>query len=227
MELSTQSPAVCKAHSSAFTFRVLDLGLIDYEASLSLQQELLRDISRGTRQSALILCEHKPVITLGRLADKRNILRPDEELKTLGIAIKNVTRGGDVSLHMPGQLIAYPVFDLRLLDRDIHSFLRKLERAVILLLQGFGIEAQARSGLTGVWVNNKKIASIGIAVSRWITYHGLSLNVDCNLDLFSLIRPCGQDIMMTSMAREKGRLDSNEIKSCIADKFCEVFLQGG
>lgn len=210
---------------TGFSFQVLDLGLTDYEKALSAQQALVRDVSGGLRPSALILCEHNPVITLGRSADKKNILRPEEELRAQGIAIKNVTRGGDVTLHLPGQLVAYPVFDLRLLGRDIHSFLRRLEQAVILLLRWLGIEAEAMPGLTGVWAGNKKIASIGIAVSRWVAYHGLSINVNCSLDLFSLIRPCGRDIMMTSMSELAGRcaLEMDDIKKRLTLGFGEVF----
>lgn len=210
-------------------FSTLDLGLVDYETSLSIQQELARDISLGKRASTLLLCEHNPIITLGRLADKNNILGHEEEFKARGIAIKNTTRGGDVTLHLPGQLVAYPVFDLRLLGRDLHCFLRGLERAAVLLLRGYGIGAETKSGLTGVWSGNKKIASIGIAVSRWIAYHGMSINVDCDLDLFSLIRPCGQDIMMTSILNENAAdaPDMGAVKKRAADKFCEVFCHGG
>lgn len=209
-------------------FSTLDLGLVDYETSLSIQRELARDISFGKRASTLLLCEHNPVITLGRLADKNNILGPADEFKARGIAIKNTTRGGDVTLHLPGQLVAYPVFDLRLLGRDLHCFLRGLERAAVLLLRGYGIGAETKSGFTGVWSGNKKIASIGIAVSRWIAYHGMSINVDCDLDLFSLIRPCGQDIMMTSILNENAAdvPDMEIVKKRVADKFCEVFCLG-
>lgn len=213
----------------AFRFEILDLGLVNYEASLSVQQELAGDIFSGRRVNTLILCEHNPVITLGRLADKKNILILDKELKARGIDIKNITRGGDVTLHLPGQLVVYPVFDLRLLGRDINLFLRKLERSAILLLEGCGISAQTKAGITGVWVANKKIASIGIAVSRWIAYHGMSVNVNCNLDLFSLIRPCGQDIMMTSILNENAAdgYDMETVKKRAADKFNEVFCYGG
>lgn len=210
-------------------FSTLDLGLVDYETALSIQQELARDISLGKRASTLLLCEHNPVITLGRLADKNNILGPEEKFKARGIAIKNTTRGGDVTLHLPGQLVVYPVFDLRLLGRDLHCFLRGLEKAAVLLLRGYGIGAETKPGLTGVWSGNKKIASIGIAVSRWIAYHGMSINVDCDLDLFSLIRPCGQDIMMTSILNENaaGGYDMETVKKIAADKFNEVFCYGG
>ncbi len=211
--------------SCLFDVEVLDLGLIDYEESFCLQREIIRDILSGNRQNVLLLCEHHPVITMGRLADKRNILRPEEEIKAGGITIKHINRGGDATLHLPGQLVAYPLFDLRVLGRDIGRFLRNLEKAAILLLQDYGLKAYSMPNITGVWVNGKKIASIGIALSHWITYHGMGLNINCNLGLFSLIRPCGQDIMMTSMAQENSGviLDMSEIKSRIADKFYEVF----
>ena len=210
-------------------FSAQDLGLADYETSLSLQRELAKDISLGKRASTLLFCEHNPVITLGRLADKKNILIPDKELKERGITIRNVTRGGDVTLHLPGQLVVYPIFDLRLLGRDLHSFLRGLERAAVLLLRSYGIGAETKSGLTGVWSGNKKIASIGIAVSHWIAYHGMSINVACDLNLFSLIRPCGQDIMMTSILNENAAEapDMGAVKKRAADKFYEVFCSGG
>lgn len=208
-------------------FSTLDLGLVDYETSLSIQRELARDISLGRRVSTLLLCEHNLVITLGRSADKNNILGPEEELKERGIAIKNTTRGGDVTLHLPGQLVVYPVFDLRLLGRDLHYFLRGLERAAVLLLRDYGIGAETKSGFTGVWSGNKKIASIGIAVSRWIAYHGMSINVNCDMDLFSLIRPCGQDIIMTSILNENAAdvPDMEIVKKRVADKFYEVFKE--
>jgi lipoate-protein ligase B len=224
MELS-QWQAASRLDYSVGEFGVLDLGLIDYEAAFCLQQEIVRDIFLGSRQSVLLLCEHYPVITLGRLADKRNILRPQEEIKAKGIAIRQINRGGDATLHLPGQLVVYPIFDLRTIGRDIGRFLRNLEKTAILLLQDYDIAAYSKPNSAGVWVNDKKIASIGIALSRWITYHGMSLNINCNLNFFSLIRPCGKGIMMTSMAIEKtgSTLDINEIKSRIVDKFCEVF----
>jgi len=210
-------------------FEVLDLGLIDYKEALSFQEPLAKDVAAGIRQSTLILCEHNPVITLGRQARKENILKAEAELTAAGIKIVNTNRGGDVTLHLPGQLIVYPVFDLRRLGRDIRMFLRNLEEVVILLLEYYGIRAHRQNGLTGAWVSGRKIASIGIAISHWVTNHGLSLNVSCDLNLFSLIKPCGLDIMMTSIAelKELNSLKMGEVKEKVIEKFQQVFCSGG
>lgn len=211
-----------------FDFEVLDLGLIAYQDGFSLQQDLVNEITSGKRKGVLIFCEHSPVITLGRSAKKENVLKPGEQLKSLGIEVVAANRGGDVTLHLPGQLVVYPVFNLRYLGRDIGLFLRNIEKAVISVLKDYRIKAAALEGSTGVWVEQKKIASIGIAVKNWVAYHGVSLNINCNLDLFSLIRPCGQDIIMTSMARfiHFNDLNVSEIKIKLADKFKQVFTRG-
>src|SRR3989338_4583948 len=215
--------------SLGFDFEVLDLGLIDYQKGFSWQQDLVNEIASGKRKGVLIFCEHSPVITLGRSAKKENVLKPGEQLKSLGIEVVAANRGGDVTLHLPGQLVVYPVFNLRYLGRDIGLFLRNMEKAVISLLNDYRIKATALEGSTGVWVEQKKIASIGIAVKNWVAYHGVSLNINCNLDLFSLIRPCGQDIIMTSMARfvSLDEASLSEIKKRLADKFKQVFTRGG
>lgn len=214
---------------AGFNFETLDLGLVDYDETLSFQKSLAKDVAAGIRQSTLILCEHNPVITLGRQARKENILRSEAELTAAGIKIVNTNRGGGATLHLPGQLIVYPVFDLRRSGRDIHMFLRNLEAALILLLEDYGIRACRHEGLTGVWVSARKIASIGIAISHWVTTHGLSLNVNCALDFFSLIKPCGLDIMMTSMAelKELNSLKMEEIREKLIEKFQQVFSFGG
>lgn len=209
-------------------FDVLDLGLCNYREYLEVQQNLFQAAALGSSRSAIILCEHKPVITLGRAGKRKNILKREEELSALGIEIVNVTRGGDVTLHLPGQLVVYPIFDLRVFGKDIKNFLRNLEETMILLLRDYGIQAGRKTQTTGVWVRGKKIVSIGIAISRWITAYGLSLNVNCNLDLFSLIRPCGQDIMMTSMlAVGSPKINMLEIKKKVISKFEKVFCAGG
>jgi len=215
--------------SSGFDFELLDLGLIDYQKGLSLQQDLLREVASGKIKSVLTFCEHNPVITLGRSAKKENVLKPDEQLRSLGVEVIPTNRGGDVTVHLPGQLVVYPIFDLRCLGRDIGLFLRNMEKAVIATLKAYRIKASVKEGSTGVWVGQKKIASIGIAVKNWVGYHGLSLNVSCDLDLFSLIRPCGQDIIMTSMARflNPDDLNISEIKGRLRDEFKQVFARGG
>ena len=210
---------------AGFNFETLDLGLVDYNETLSFQKSLAKDVAAGIRESTLILCEHNPVITLGRQARKENILKSQAELTAAGIKMINTNRGGDVTLHLAGQLIVYPVFDLRCLGRDIHIFLRNLEEAVILLLEDYGIRAYRQEGLTGVWVSGRKIASIGIAISRWVTTHGASLNVSCDMNLFSLIKPCGLDIIMTSMAqlKELNSLKMELVKEKVIEKLQYVF----
>lgn len=211
-----------------FEFDILDLGLIEYQRCYAWQQELVESVSLGRKKSALLLCEHPPVITLGRRAKKENILKPLNELTSQGIAIAYVTRGGDVTLHLPGQLVVYPVFDLRFLGRDITAFLRNLEKAIIFFLHDYGIAAKRKEGLTGAWVDEKKIASIGIAIRHWVTYHGLSVNIDCDLNLFSLLRSCGQDIMMASIKDFTGEdIDREKVKEGIVAKFRQVFCGGG
>jgi len=184
-------------------FQVFDLGLIKYRPALEFQKQVFEKVRDGKLAHALILCRHNPVITLGRLAKRTNILASAEDLKQKGIELIETERGGDVTYHGPGQLTAYPVFNLNKLKKDIHFFLRNLEGRISSTLNVLGIPAISRKGFTGVWVGESKIASIGIAVKNWVTFHGLALNVKAgDLTNFSLIRACGMDIMMTSVESE-------------------------
>lgn len=181
-------------------FEVFDLGLIDFSIALKFQKETFKAVKYNYLDSALILCQHYPVITLGRSADRNNILISDDELSQKGIQVFEVERGGDVTYHGPGQLMVYPILNLNYLKKDIHWYLRELEEIIIKFLTDFRIEAQRRLGLTGVWVGDKKIASIGIAIKNWITFHGISINInEDDLSNFRFIKPCGLDIEMTSM----------------------------
>ncbi|MDD2679467.1 MAG: lipoyl(octanoyl) transferase LipB [Candidatus Omnitrophica bacterium] len=185
--------------------KVIDLGLVDFEAAWAKQKELFREVQEGDLRAGLIVCQHYPVITVNRRIGRKNILASQEELKNKGIAVYEVERGGDVTYHGPGQLIAYPVFNLNYFKKDIHWFLRYLEDLIIRSLSDAGIKGERSNGLTGVWVGRLKIASIGIAIRNWITFHGLSINVkNSDLTNFSLIRPCGMDIMITSIESETG-----------------------
>lgn len=201
--------------------KIIDLGLIDFNAAWKKQKELFSEVKDGRLNHALVLCRHKPVITLGRRADKGNILLASEDLINRGIAIREIERGGDVTYHGPGQLTVYPVLNLNYLKKDIHWFLRELEGLVIKSLDNFGIKSQRREGLTGVWVGNRKISSLGIAIRNWITFHGLSINIKRDdLSNFSLIRPCGMDIMVTSIESEMGRVfDPEEFKMTVIKLF--------
>ncbi|MCX5713336.1 MAG: lipoyl(octanoyl) transferase LipB [Candidatus Omnitrophica bacterium] len=203
---------------------VFDLGLTDYENSWQFQKEILLKVKSGLYPFALIFCRHYPVITLGRLAKKDNILVTDDELKTKGIKVLEIERGGEVTYHGPGQLTVYPIFNFKYLKKDIHWFLRELERTIILSLADFGLRARQRPGLTGVWMDEGKIASIGIAVKSWISFHGLSINIkDNDLDNFRLIRPCGMDIKMVSMENAAGKtIQINDVKEALLDKFSQA-----
>lgn len=202
-------------------FRVFDLGLIDYQKAWQIQKDIFTQVKTGLFRQAMILCQHYPVITLGRLANKRNILIPEYELRKRKIPLYNLERGGDVTYHGPGQLMVYPIFNLSYLKKDIYLFLRQLEEIVISLLSDFEIKAGRYSGLTGVWIDRKKIASIGIAIKRWITFHGLSINIKkTDLDNFRFIRPCGMQIEMTSIETILGSdIEIDDIKEKVVYKF--------
>ena len=184
----------------------LDLGLIDYQTAWDFQKQTFDKVKNGEIEHALISCRHYPVITLGRLAKPGNLLVSQEELKEKKIGLIKIERGGDITYHGPGQLTVYPIFNLVLLRKDIHLFIRNLEITIINTLKYFSINACKIEGLTGVWVNNKKIASIGVAIRQWITYHGITINIKNNdLANFSLIKPCGMDIMMGSVEGVTGK----------------------
>jgi len=202
-------------------FKLFDLGLIEFEQAWRFQKAVFAQVKEGSLASALILCQHYPVITLGRLSDKRNILASQDELKAKGVGIFQIERGGDVTYHGPGQLIAYPVFNLQLFKKDIHLFLRRLEEVAIDLLSDFGVTGLREPGLTGVWVHKSKIASIGIAIKNWINFHGLSINIKKDdLSGFRMVKPCGMDIEMTSLEVETGRdIGIETIKENLITKF--------
>jgi len=186
--------------------KIIDLGLVSFPEAYALQRELFQEVKSGVLDKVLVICRHYPVITCGRSAKKSNIKACAEELSNKGIVIQEVERGGDVTYHGPGQLTAYPVFNLNYLKKDINWFLRFLEGLIISALNECGIKGERRLGLTGVWVGERKIASIGIAIRNWITFHGLSINIKRDdLANFSLIRPCGMDIMITSVESELER----------------------
>ncbi|MCM8780373.1 MAG: lipoyl(octanoyl) transferase LipB [Candidatus Omnitrophica bacterium] len=206
-------------------FEVFDLGLVDFKHAWQFQKEIFQVVKENHLSSALILCCHYPVITLGRQADRRNILVSEEELKKRGIPIYEIERAGDVTYHGPGQINAYPIFNLHYLKKDIHLFLRRLEEVVIELLSDFGIEATRYAGLTGVWVKGFKISSLGIAIRNWISFHGISINIkEDDLRNFSLIRPCGMDIDMVALEMILSRrVDMEMIKQKLIFKFKDNF----
>ncbi len=179
---------------------VVRAGRVPYAAALTWQRQLAADRIAGRQpHDILLLLEHPPVITLGRTARGAHVLRPE------GVEVVEVERGGDVTYHGPGQLVGYPIIDLRSLQPDLHWYLRSVEEALIRALAQLGIEAGRRAGSTGVWTGNRKIASIGVHVKQWVTWHGFALNVTTDLAAFERIVPCGiTGVEMTSVAREGG-----------------------
>ena len=170
--------------------RELHVPIISYSEALKLQLDLHARCVSGEIPGALLLLEHHPVITMGVKTSKSNILLSEADLQSRGIELVKTDRGGDVTYHGPGQLVGYPILPLREFGLDLHGYLRALEESVIRSLAEFGLEG-TRNGPAGVWANGKKVCSIGVAVRKWVTYHGFALNVCPDLSHFSFINPCG------------------------------------
>ena len=194
-------------------------GLVDYTAALAWQQTLVAQRIAAEIPDSLVLLEHPPVFTLGRGGDERYLLNPGQ------VPVHRVGRGGEVTFHGPGQLVGYPILDLNRHGKDVHRYLRLLEDVLIATLAEWGIAATRRDGLTGVWAGTGKIASIGIGVRRWVTFHGFALNVHTDLSYFSVIVPCGlPEVRMTSMQellQEEIPLDT--VQSTLVRSFARIF----
>ena len=187
--------------------QVRRLGLLPYGEALELQAQLVEDRKAGRIPDQLLLLEHPPVITLGVKArkDRSNVLATPEALSAAGVELFETGRGGDVTYHGPGQLVGYPILDLRPDRCDVHRYVRDLEEALILAAATFGVTSGRLEGLTGTWVGPEKLAAIGVRISRWVTSHGFALNVTTNLSHFDLIVPCGiVDKGVTSLERLTG-----------------------
>jgi lipoate-protein ligase B len=181
-------------------------GRTAYAEALTRQRALHEARKAGERADTLVLTEHEPVLTLGRSADRRHVLADDARLAAEGIALVPVERGGDVTYHGPGQLVAYPILDLTAHGRDLRRYVRLLEESALGLLAAYGLSGERRPGTPGVWLGQEKIASLGVFVSRWVTLHGIAINVNTDLRHFDLIEPCGLvGMRMTSVAQALGR----------------------
>jgi lipoate-protein ligase B len=198
------------------------LGRLRYERALALQEELLQRKLDGDADDHLLLLEHEPVFTLGRGARPEDLQGADERL---GVPVFRVGRGGGVTYHGPGQLVAYPVIGLAAQGRDVHRYVRRLEAAAAAVLHRYRIAAGTRTGFPGVWVAERKIASIGVGVRRWVTFHGVALNVAPDLTYFHAIIPCAMpEVTMTSIERELGTAPAlAEIQDAFEDCFRLVF----
>jgi len=203
------------------------LGVVPYAEALALQRSLVEERRFGRIGDTLLLLEHPHVITLGVRGDggRSHIVAPADALAARGIEVFEAGRGGDVTYHGPGQLVGYPIVDLNPDRRDVHRYVRDLEEVLIRAARDYGIAAERVEGLTGVWVGREKLAAIGVRIARWVTSHGFALNVNANLDYFSLIVPCGiADRGITSISRLLGRpVEVDEVADRVAVHFANVF----
>ncbi|NQX90877.1 MAG: lipoyl(octanoyl) transferase LipB [Flavobacteriales bacterium] len=220
-----------------------DLGAMDYKKCWDLQEEVFKSIvdqkifnrnypdQEKTTENYLYFVEHPHVFTLGKSGDESHLLLNQEALAKNGATYHKINRGGDITYHGPGQVVAYPIFDLDHFFTDIHKYLRFLEEAIILTIADYGIEGGRIDGLTGVWIDHedeskaRKIAALGVKCSRWVTMHGLALNVNSDLDFFNMIVPCGiDDKAVTSIEKEVGRkVDYEEVKQKLLLNLQNVF----
>ena len=203
--------------------RAFRLGITDYEEALRLQNRLAEARKEDKIGDVLLLLQHPPVITMGKSGRVQNVLAP-QALQEKKIKVIFTDRGGDVTYHGPGQLVVYPILSLRLHGLSVPDYVWSLEEMTIRLLSRFGISAGRVDKLRGVWVGNEKIAALGVHLSHWVSKHGLALNVNTDLDPFTLINPCGTGRRATSMSKMLGReFSMEEIESSMLQTFAEVF----
>ena len=209
----------------AISYNILDLGKADYTETWEIQKELQSKRIRGQIDDQLLLVEHPPVYTLGKNAPMDDLLIKDND----DISIIQTDRGGKITFHGPGQLVGYPIIDLNNYKRSISWYMRELEQLIINVLLDYNINSQRKKGLTGIWVKDKKIAALGVRISRWVTMHGFSLNINPDLSYYEGIVPCGiTDFGVTSMAEilEKKCPKISDIKLKIIDYFSSQFSGG-
>jgi lipoic acid synthetase len=201
------------------------VGLIEYEEAYDLQKRIWGEKAAGQEEDTLLLLEHPPTLTLGKSGKLKNLLVERDELAHKGIPLHFTDRGGDITYHGPGQLVVYPIVDLRKRGKNIHRYIDELQETIIKTLADFSIVGERDQKHVGVWVGNNKICALGVAVHKWITMHGLALNIDPDLNSFSLITPCGiVGRGVTSMARLKESAPSmEEVIHCFIAHFSRVF----
>ena len=202
---------------------VRELGRIEYGSAFELQQRLVEQRKRGLIADQLLLLDHPHSITLGRNGHVENLLASEPALRAAGIAFHECDRGGDITYHGPGQVVGYPILDLRQWKRDVGAYVRAIEQVMIDALSDFGIEAGRLGGCTGAWVDGGKIGAIGVHISRWVTSHGFALNVSTDLSYFGYIVPCGLAKPVTSMAQLGVDATLPEVNAKLARAFGRVF----
>ena len=208
------------------TLEVRRLGTVGYEDGLELQRSLVEDRKADRVGDLLLLLQHPPVVTLGVRGDggRANIVATDERLRELGVDVQETGRGGDVTYHGPGQIVGYPILDLKPDRCDVHRYVRDIEEVMIRVCAGYGLVAGRIKGLTGTWVGPDKIGAIGVRISRWITSHGFAFNVNTNLDHFKLIVPCGiSEGGVTSLEHATGQpVSFADVEDAVVTHFCAV-----
>lgn len=199
---------------------LLSLGRVEYGRALQFQRRLWQMRVDNEVPDTLLLLEHPPVITLGKSGKTANLLVSEDELRRRGIGLYRIERGGDITFHGPGQLVGYPVFHLKQGLVGVRPFVERVEQALVNALGRLGVDAGTRPGYVGVWCGQRKIASIGIAVKRWVTFHGFALNVSTDLSYFELMNPCGLgEVRMTSVREEGGNDSDAEVRAKVAAGF--------
>ncbi len=200
-----------------------ELGRMRYRAAFDLQRRLVEERKAGAIPDQLLLVEHPHVITLGRNGQMANLLAGEDVLRRAGVEFEHTDRGGDITYHGPGQIVGYPIFDLREWKRDVVAFVRAIEQALIDALAEFGISAGRMEKCTGVWVDGRKIAAIGVHIGRWVTSHGFALNHTTDLSFFQYIVPCGLTKPVTSMEALGVLASRGDVEASIARCFARVF----
>ena len=205
------------------TLEIHDLGRLRYAEALALQQDAVARRKQGLISDQLLFVEHPHVITLGRNGNRENLLAHEDLLQRAGIEFHSTNRGGDITYHGPGQVVGYPILDLREWKRDVVAYVRAIERVIIDALAEFGIQAGLQPGMTGVWVDGKKVAGIGVHISRWVTSHGFALNHTTDLSYFQYIVPCGLTKPVTSIQELGVTVGREEVLAALSRSFAQNF----
>jgi lipoyl(octanoyl) transferase len=203
----------------------LNLGIIDYKKAWDLQKEIFNRRVNDESEDVLLLLEHPNTYTLGKTADRENLKGSEDYLESNQISVYDIDRGGDITYHGPGQIVGYPIIDLNNWQQDTHKYLRALEEVIIKTCAEYNLKCERNPNHTGVWINDRKIAAIGIKVSRWVTMHGFAFNINTDLNLFNGIIPCGiKDKAVTSLKNElRSDINISEVKELLVKYFKEIF----
>jgi lipoate-protein ligase B len=206
------------------TLKIVDLGTQPYGPTLVLQLDLCKQRQRDEIPNTVLIVEHPPVITLGARNSENKLLTDEETIRGEGINLVHVGRGGGTTAHNPGQLVVYPIIKLKSLKLDVNAYVRSLEQVGIELLQWLGVESDRRKGFPGLWIGEKKIASIGVQLKKWVSFHGIAININNNLAIFKHIVPCGlDDVVITSVEKEISKPADMEAVKTKLNELCKKY----